>query len=106
MCLLSSQAKKPITQVRVIGWLLPAVESAVTARDKTLLHTENVLHTAVRASANKAGCENNTEDEGHGLDGRNEDASHDVSFQTEGFQYTPRFSRGSLRSQHQDDEEC
>lgn len=81
---------------------LPAVESVVTTRDESLLHTKNVLHAAVRTPANKAGSENNTEDEGHGLDGRNENAGHDVSFQTEGFHNTPRFSRG-LHMQSQSD---
>jgi len=81
---------------------LPAVESVVTTRDESLLHTKNVLHPAVRTPANKAGSENNTENEGHGLDGRNENAGHDVSFQTEGFQYTPRFSCG-LQMQSQSD---
>lgn len=57
---------------------LPAVESVVTTRDESLLHTKNMLHTAVRSPADKAGGENNTEDEGHGLDGRNENAGHDV----------------------------
>lgn len=74
---------------------LPAVESVVTTRNKSLLNRQDVLHTVVCAPADKAGSENNTEDEGHGLDGRNENAGHDVSFQTEGFHNTPRFSRGS-----------
>lgn len=57
---------------------LPAVESAVTARDETLLYTNNVLHSGVGPASNKAGGENNSEDEGHGLDDRNEDAGHGV----------------------------
>ena len=81
---------------------LPAVESVVTTRNESLLNRQDVLHTVVCTPANKAGCENNTENEGHSLDGRNENAGHDVSFQTEGFQYTPRFSRG-LQMQSQSD---
>lgn len=70
---------------------LPAVESVVTTRNESLLNRQDVLHTVVCAPANKAGCENNTEDEGHGLDGRNENAGHDVSFQTRGFIIHPVF---------------
>ena len=73
---------------------LPAVDLTITARDETLLNTNNVLHPAVRTPADKAGGENNSEDEGHGLDDRNGDASHEWSFQTEGFQYRTGFSRG------------
>ena len=57
---------------------LPAVESVVTTRNESLLNRQDVLHTVVGAPADKAGCENNTENEGHGLDGRNENAGHDV----------------------------
>ena len=73
---------------------LPAVDLTITARDKTLLNTNNVLHPGVRAPANKAGCENNSEDENSALDDRNDDAGHEWSFQTEGFQYRTGFSRG------------
>ena len=57
---------------------LPAVESVVTTRNESLLNRQDVLHTVICAPADKAGCKNNTEDEGHGLDGRNENAGHDV----------------------------
>lgn len=70
---------------------LPAVESVVTTRNESLLNRQDVLHTVVCAPANKAGSENNAEDEGHGLDGRNENAGHDVSFQTRGFIIHPVF---------------
>ena len=73
---------------------LPAVESVVTMRNESLLNRQDVLHTVVGTPADKAGCENNAEDEGYGLDGRNENSGHDVSFQTEGFHNTHRFSRG------------
>ena len=57
---------------------LPAVDLTITARDEALLNTNNVLHSGVRTPTNKAGGENNSEDEGHGLDDRNENAGHDV----------------------------
>ncbi len=75
---------------------LPAVDLTITARDETLLNTNNVLHPGVRTPANKAGGENNSEDENSALDDRNDDAGHEWSFQTEGFQYRTGFSRGLL----------
>jgi len=75
---------------------LPAVDLTITARDETLLNTNNVLHPAVRTPADKAGGENNSEDENSALDDRNDDAGHEWSFQTEGFQYRTGFSRGLL----------
>ena len=75
---------------------LPAVDLTITARDEALLNTNNVLHTGVRTPANKAGGENNSEDENSALDDRNDDAGHEWSFQTEGFQYRTSFSRGLL----------
>lgn len=57
---------------------LPAVDLTITARDEALLNTNNVLHPGVGPTSNKAGGENNSEDEGHGLDDRNGDAGHDV----------------------------
>lgn len=73
---------------------LPAVDLTITARDEALLNTNNVLHPGVRTPANKAGGENNSEDENSALDDRNDDAGHEWSFQTEGFQYRTGFSRG------------
>ena len=73
---------------------LPAVDLTITARDETLLNTNNVLHPGVRTPADKAGGENNSEDENSALDDRNDDAGHEWSFQTEGFQYRTGFSRG------------
>ena len=73
---------------------LPAVDLTITARDETLLNTNNVLHPAVRTPADKAGGENNSEDENSALDDRNDDAGHEWSFQTEGFQYRTGFFRG------------
>ena len=75
---------------------LPAVDLTITARDEALLNTNNVLHPGVRTPANKAGGENNSEDENSALDDRNDDAGHEWSFQTEGFQYRTGFSRGLL----------
>ena len=77
MCLLSCQAKKPITQVRVIGWLLPAIESAVTSCNVTLLQTDNMLHPGICTASNKAGCENNSEDEEQVPDSSNGEADHE-----------------------------
>jgi len=73
---------------------LPAVDLTITARDEALLNTNNVLHPGVRTPANKAGGENDSEDENSALDDRNDDAGHEWSFQTEGFQYRTGFSRG------------
>ena len=57
---------------------LPAVDLTITARDVALLDPNNVLHPGVGPASNKAGGENNSKDEGHGLDDRNGDAGHDV----------------------------
>nr|DAS59972.1 MAG TPA: hypothetical protein [Caudoviricetes sp.] len=73
---------------------LPAVDLTITARDETLLNTNNVLHPGVGPASNKTGGENNSEDENSALDDRNDDAGHEWSFQTEGFQYRTGFSRG------------
>ena len=78
---------------------LPAVDLTITARDEALLNTNNVLHPGVRTPANKAGGENNSEDENGALDDRNDDAGHEWSFQTEGFQYRTGFSRGLVVSE-------
>ena len=78
---------------------LPAVDLTITARDETLLNTNNVLHPGVRTPADKAGGENNSEDENSALDDRNDYASHEGgSFQTERFQYRTGFSRGLVVS--------
>lgn len=73
---------------------LPAVDLTITARNEALLNTNNVLHPAVRTSADKAGGENNSEDENSALDDRNDDAGHEWSFQTEGFNIGPVFLAG------------
>lgn len=71
---------------------LPAVDLTITARDKTLLNTNNVLHPAVRTPADKAGGENNSEDENSALDDRNDDASHEGGpFKRRGFNIGPVF---------------
>ena len=71
---------------------LPAVDLTITARDKALLNTNNVLHPAVRTPANKAGGENNSEDENSALDDRNDDASHEGGpFKRRGFNIGPVF---------------
>ena len=71
---------------------LPAVDLTITARDETLLNTNNVLHPAVRTPANKAGGENDSEDENSALDDRNDDASHEGGpFKRRGFNIGPVF---------------
>ena len=76
---------------------LPAVDLTITARVDALVDPNNVLHPRVGPASNKSGGENNSENEGHGLEDRNGDAGHEWSFQTEGFQYRTGFSRGLLK---------
>lgn len=74
---------------------LPAVDLTITARDETLLNTNNVLHPGVRTPADKAGGENNSEDENSALDDRNDDASHEGGpFKRRGFNIGPVFFAG------------
>ena len=70
-----------------------AVTTSLAKKVMDVSHTNNVLHPGVRTPANKAGGENNSEDENSALDDRNDDAGHEWSFQTEGFQYRTGFSR-------------
>ena len=74
---------------------LPAVDLTITARDEALLNTNNVLHPGVGTPANKAGGENNSEDENSALDDRNDDAGHECGpFKRRGFNIGPVFLAG------------